>query len=68
MTEVNYNNDDEIEIIYLSNEERKVKMFGSNFVDNNKQKCKIIYNNKEYELQEYLNDIDKKNNNKIKRN
>ena len=37
-------------------------MFGSNFVDNNnKQKCKIIYNNIEYELQEYLNDIDKKN-------
>ena len=42
--------------------EGKVKMFGSNFVDNNnKQKCKIIYNNIEYELQEYLNDIDKKN-------
>ena len=27
-------------------------------VKNNKGKCKIIYNNKEYELTEYFNDID----------
>ena len=66
MTDDNYDNDDEIEIIYLPNVEGKVKIFGSVFVDNNINKCKIIYNNKEYELREYLNNIDKDNKDTIK--
>ena len=35
-----------------------IRIFGSTFVANNKQKCKIVYNNEEYELKEYFNDID----------
>ena len=52
------------EIIYKPNKEGKVRIFGEKFVKNNKDKCKIIYNNKEYELKEYFNDIDKEYNNK----
>ena len=37
----------------------KVKIFNSKFVNNNKTKCKIIYNNKEY----YLCDLFQINNN-----
>ena len=53
-----------IEIIYKSNKEENVRIFDEAFVNNNKKNCKIIYNNKEYELKEYLNDIDKEYNNK----
>ena len=56
------------EIIYKSNKDGKVQIFGTYFVKNNKQNCKIIYNNKEYEIKEYINDIDNEYNNKIKRN
>ena len=52
------------EIIYKPNKDGKVQIFGEKFVQNNKQNCKIIYNNKEYELKEYINDIDKEYNNK----
>ena len=46
---------EEIEIIYKqNNNERKVRIFGSTFVDNNKNKCEIIYKNKQYDLKEYL--------------
>ena len=65
-------NNEEIEIIYkLEIDENKdkddedyeelnsrIRIFGSTFVANNKQKCKIVYNNEEYELKEYFNDID----------
>ena len=37
-----------------------VKIFGSEFVKNNKNNCKIIYENKEYELREYINIKDNK--------
>ena len=47
------------EIIYKTNNEGKVKIFGETFVKNNKENCKIIYNNKKYEIKEYINDIDK---------
>ena len=47
---------DEINIIY-NNEDDSVKIFGSEFVRNNKNICKIIYENQEYELQEYINII-----------
>ena len=65
-------NNEEIEIIYkLEIDENKdkddedyeelnsrIRIFGSTFIANNKQKCKIVYNNEEYELKEYFNDID----------
>ena len=31
-----------------------IKIFGDNFVKNNKNKCKIIYNGKEQELKSYI--------------
>ena len=37
----------EIEIIYDINGERNIRIFGSNFVENNKDICKIIIDNKE---------------------
>ena len=49
-------------IIYKSNriQNEKLRIFGNKFVENNRGKCKIIYNNKEYELTEYINDIDER--------
>jgi len=44
----------EINITYKINNEEKIKIFGRKFVENNKDKCKIIYDNKEYELVEEL--------------
>ena len=51
---------EEIEIIYKPDEDNKekVRIFGECFVNNNIQKCRIIYNNEEYVLKEYFNDID----------
>ena len=47
-------NNDEITLIYKNkNKDKSIKIFGSEFVNNNKNMCKIICNNKEYELQEY---------------
>ena len=52
------NND--ITIVYNINKgEDKVKIFGSNFVKNNINNCKIIYQNREYELKEYFEDFSK---------
>ena len=53
-------------IIYFKKDYGKVRIFGKNFVKRNKDKCKIIYNNKEYELTEYFNDIDEDFNSEIK--
>ena len=53
---------DEINIIYNSNKERKIKIFDETFVNNNKESCKIIYENEEYDLSETFeinNDINK---------
>ena len=47
--------ENEIIIKYKINEDDKfIKLFGSNFVDNNKNNCKLIINNEEKELCEYL--------------
>ena len=35
-------------------QKQEIKIFGSTFVKNNKDKCKIIFNNKEMELKEIL--------------
>ena len=50
----------DINIIYKSNGNNTIKIFGETFVKNNKNNCKIIYKGKEYELQEYF---ENKNNN-----
>ena len=57
----------EINIIYDIKEENKIRIFGSRFVENNWNICKIIIDNKEYEITEYLNiENYKNNNNKLK--
>ena len=50
---------DEITIIYnitkSQRKEGKIRIFGKNFVKNNKNKCKIKIDEKEYELMEEIN-------------
>ena len=50
-------NSKDIEIIikYRKNDEFEIQIFGQNFVNNNKDKCKIIYEGKEYDLKQNLN-------------
>ena len=57
-----------IELSGLNETSSDGKLFGENFVRNNKHLCKIIIGNKEYELKSYLNECDevKKNEFKIK--
>ena len=47
--------------------EKKIKIFGENFVDKNKDKCKIIYNNNIFPLKEYfsIEELEKKSENKL---
>ena len=55
---------DDITIRYLiNNNTTEVKLFSSFFIKNNINKCKIIYNGKEYDLKEkwILNNDDRKN-------
>ena len=44
--------------------DKKVKILGRNFIKKNKDKAKIIYKNKIYELKEYFEDIDTNYNHK----
>ena len=57
------------EIIYKPNNysNYKTKIFDHNFINKNKDKCEIIYENKEHELKEYFEDIDNnyKSNDKV---
>ena len=55
----------EINIIYDINGKNYINIFGSKFVENNKNKCKMIIDNEEYELAEYYN-VKGNNNNKLK--
>ena len=57
---------EEVEMVYKlkENNEETIRIFGYFFVINNKDKCKIIYKDKEYELTEYFNNIDNNYNNK----
>ena len=48
----------------IENNEERVRIFGENFVKNNRDKCKIEYKDKIYELKEYFEDIDKNYNHK----
>ena len=48
---LNIKDNNKIKIIYHNKDkEKEIKIFGDNFVKNNKNKCKIFYNNKEYDL------------------
>ena len=40
----------------------KIKIFGEKFIQNNKDKCKIIYNDKKYELNDHFTLIEINNN------
>ena len=58
------NNEGKINNIYIDityepsrNQKDKTKIFGEYFVKNNKDKCKILYKDKEYELKEFFEDI-----------
>ena len=46
----------EINIIYDINGKKNIRIFGSNFVKNNKNICKIIINNQEYGLSTKYNE------------
>ena len=41
-------------IIYKIKDEEKIKLFGSSFIGNNKNKCKIIIENKEQDIIEFI--------------
>ena len=57
----------EINIIYDIKEENKIRIFGGNFVETNRNICKMIIDNKEYEItKEYNIENYKNNNNKLK--
>ena len=57
----------EINIIYDSKQKNIIKIFGYDFVYNNRNKCKMIIDNKEYEItEEYIIENYKNNNNKLK--
>ena len=60
---------DEITIIYkINNNENLIRIFGKDFVHNNKNNCKIVYEDMEYDLQEFLsiNNMQKKDKIEIK--
>ena len=42
------------ELEYKTKNRNQIRLFGFGFVDKNKDKCKIIYNEKEYDLMEYF--------------
>ena len=42
------------ELEYKATNYNQIKLFHSEFVKRNKDKCKIIYNEKEYDLMEYF--------------
>ena len=56
----------EINIIYDINRQNNFRIFGPNFVKNNKNICKMIIDNKEYEITEEYQIENNKNNNKLK--
>ena len=54
----------EINIIYEINGKNDIRIFGLNFVENNKNICKMIIDNKKYEITEEYN-VKSNNNNKL---
>ena len=53
----------EINIIYDINNQNNIRIFGSKFVKNNKNICKMIIDDKEYEITEIYKVKRKKNKN-----
>ena len=53
--DINNNNINEMIIEYIIKKENKIKLFGKQFIKNNKKNCKIIIDNKEQDIIEYLN-------------
>ena len=62
------NNQDYVtfELEYKATNDSQIQLFGSSFVNNNEDKCKIIYNEKEYDLMEYFTFYNYKHNDSIK--
>jgi hypothetical protein len=62
---LNYDNSKKIDLKYeFEKEDIKddlIKILGKKFVENNKDKCKIIYNDKEKELKEYYEEFNNMN-------
>ena len=57
----------EINIIYDIKQENIIRIFGTKFVENNKNICKMMIDNKEFEItEEYNIENYKNNNNKLK--
>ena len=55
----------EIKIIYdIKRDDKYIQIFGDDFVRNNRDKCKMIIENKEYEIAEKYN-VNNNNNNKL---
>ena len=48
-----------LEIVFMPNSKSK-RIFDERFVENNKEKCKLIYNGEEKELKEYYQEFDNK--------
>ena len=61
MSKIKEEASDEIEIIYnpKNSNEKILKILGEIFVKNNLDKCKILYKEKQFELKENFNDINK---------
>ena len=55
-----------LELEYKATNGSQIQLFGSSFVNNNEDKCKIIYNEKEYDLMEYFTFYNYKHNDSIK--
>ena len=52
-SKIEFNSDSDYEC-----EEERMRIFGKTFVKNNRDKCKIIINKKEYQLKENIDDYD----------
>ena len=55
----------EILISYINNNKKNIRIFGDKFVEKNKDKCKIYYNDKERELDTHIINEEFLSNNKI---
>ena len=49
-----------LEIVFKPKYSESKRIFGEEFVNNNKEKCKLIYNGEEKELKEYYQEFDNK--------
>ena len=52
----------DMKYIPVNNNDKRVRIFGITFVDNNKDNCLIIYESREFELNEYWDNIDPSHN------